>query len=430
MKIKYLIGGILLISSLPIMAKHGHQNHKNNEWQTISIAPQMEIIDDEGVSKTIAPACAFDSLPSPIDGSPLDNSFRFYFKEGKSKNVLVYFNGGGSCWNDATCVASLALASVEGNRPTYNPSVLEENSPIDAGGVFDDENRKNPFKNWSKVFIPYCTGDLHAGSNEVTYQDVDGSITGFAGAPVAVKHHGYDNAMAVREWMKNHFSGRKKKIKKLLVAGSSAGGYGATLNFPYIQAAFPKTKVALFADASASVVTEGFVNEVFSSQSKWNLQETLAPIFANDLSTFSASGLNIDLFERLSQHYPRNRFAQYSTELDFVQVLFFKVMDQNDLGNFNPFTWELGAPDYLYFAEWNARMTASFEYLSETTHNYQYYIGEGNVHTILTDDFATDDIPHPFYDERSAQNIKFSRWLAHFVYSGRIHDHSVQPDGE
>ena len=98
-----------------------------------------------------------------------------------------------TCWNDATCVASLALANVPDDRPTYNPSVLQENSPVDAGGVFDDDNRRNPFKDWSKVFIPYCTGDLHAGSSEVAYTDVDGSITGFPGAPVTVKHKGYDN---------------------------------------------------------------------------------------------------------------------------------------------------------------------------------------------------------------------------------------------
>ncbi|MFQ3198337.1 MAG: hypothetical protein ACI81A_002062 [Paraglaciecola sp.] len=245
------------------MAKnHDRGGHHDRGWQTIPVAPEMNIKDDEGMDKTINPACAFDTVLNPVDGTPVDNAFRFYFKEGKSRNVLVFFNGGGSCWNDATCVASLALANVPGNRPTYNPSVLLENSPVGAGGVFDDGNKDNPFKDWSKVFIAYCTGDIHAGSNEVAYIDVDGSITGYPGAPVMVKHRGFDNFMAVREWMKLQFSGKKEKVNKLLVTGSSAGGYGAILNFPYVQAAFPKTKVALLADASASVVTEGFINDV------------------------------------------------------------------------------------------------------------------------------------------------------------------------
>ncbi|MEI8650447.1 hypothetical protein P4S73_25335 [Paraglaciecola sp. Hal342] len=121
----------------------------------------MEIIDPSGQSKTITSSCAFDTVPNPLDGTPLDNSFQFYFKQGKSKNVLVYFNGGGSCWNDATCVASLALEAVEGDRPTYNPSILQENSPVDAGGVFDDSNRRNPFKDWSKSAYSL----LHGGSS-------------------------------------------------------------------------------------------------------------------------------------------------------------------------------------------------------------------------------------------------------------------------
>lgn len=418
MKSKYLFSVIVLLSSLPALAKQHHNHQDKNEWQTIPVASQMEIIDPSGQSKTITPSCAFDTVPNPLDGTPLDNSFQFYFKQGKSKNVLVYFNGGGSCWNDATCVASLALEAVEGDRPTYNPSILQENSPVDAGGVFDDSNRRNPFKDWSKVFIPYCTGDLHAGSSEVVYTDVDGSITGFPGAPVPVKHKGFDNFLAVQDWMKTHFKGRsrhKNAIDKMLVTGSSAGGYGATLNFPYLQDTFPRAKAMLFADASASIVSEGFVDDVFRSGSPWNFENTLPTIFRSGLGTYTAADLNVDLFQRLSYRYPRSRFAQYTTEFDGVQVLFNKVMDQIDQGNTNPFTWALQPSDYLYFADWNARMTASFGQIADTTRNYQYYIGEGSIHTILTDDFATEAQPHPFYDEQSAQGVRFTSWLNYFV---------------
>ncbi|MFQ3234549.1 MAG: hypothetical protein ACI9C4_000100 [Paraglaciecola sp.] len=427
MKIKYLVCALLLISSLPLMARdHNKGDHHNRGWQTIPVETEMHINDDEGMDKTINPACAFDTLVNPVDGTPVDNTFRFYYKEGKSDNVLVFFNGGGSCWNDATCVASLALANIPGNRPTYNPSVLQQNSPVGAGGVFDDDNDDNPFKDWNKVFIPYCTGDLHAGSNEVAYTDVDGTITGYPGAPVSVKHHGFDNFMAVREWMKQQFKGKKDKLEKLLVTGSSAGGYGAILNFPYVQSAFPKTKVSLLADASASVVTEGFINDVFTLDKNWNLDESLPPIFSDGLGIYSAAGLNVELFQRLTEAYPKNRFAQYTTAQDFVQVLFLKLMDQLDNGNTNPILWALNETDFLYFKQWNERMTASHDYLSETTDNYQYYIGAGNVHTILTDAFATPGIPHPFYDEQSAQGVKFSDWLARFANARKFRDKSVQ----
>lgn len=418
---------LVAVLSLNIVTAGAQGKTGSSEWQVIPVDAQMDITDDQGISKTINPGCAFDTVPNPVSGEPLDNAFHFYFKQGKSKNLLVYFNGGGACWNDATCVASLALAGVPAARPAYNPSILAENSPIDAGGIFNDNEKDNPFKDWSKVFIPYCTGDIHIGSVDTVYTDVDGSITGYPGAPLTVKHRGFDNFMAVREWLKQNLDGKKqKKINKLLVTGSSAGGYGATLNFPYLQAAFPKADSALFADASEAIVTQGFIDNVFDFDKVWNVEASLPLLFSEALTTYSALDFNSAIFTKLSEAYPQSRFAQYTTQFDWVQVQFLKMMDQNDLGNSNPFSWGLNESDYLYFAEWNARMEATLAFLSETTTNYQYYIGSGNIHTILTDAFATPEVPHPFYQEQSAANVKFTKWLKRFVKPGRFKAHSVK----
>jgi len=418
---------LVAVLSLNTVIAGAQGNTGPSEWQIIPVASQMEITDEQGISKTISPSCAFDTVPNPVTGEPVDNAFHFYFKQGKSKNLLVYFNGGGACWNDATCVASLALAGVPAARPAYNPSILADNSPLNAGGIFDDSEKDNPFRNWSKVFIPYCTGDIHVGSSDVAYVDVDGSITGYPGAPVTVKHRGFDNFMAVKAWLQQRFDDKKqKKVKKLLVTGSSAGGYGATLHFPYLQAAFPKADSALFADASEAVVTQGFIDSVFDFDKVWNVEAGLPLLFSEGLTTYSALDFNAVIFTKLSEAYPQSRFAQYTTQFDWVQVQFLKMMDQNDQGNSNPFTWGINEYDSLYFAEWNARMETSLTFLAETTDNYQYYIGRGNIHTILTDDFATADIPHPFYQEQSAANVKFTKWLKRFVKSGKFKAHSVK----
>ena len=226
-------------------------SNSESEWKIIPVKSTLTIKGNDGKLLKIEPACAFDTLINPANGSTIDNSFHFYFKPGKNDKLVVFFNGGGACWDDATCLTSLKV----GDRPTYNPSINQENSPIGAGGIFDDNNQENPFKEWSKVFIPYCTGDIHVGSKSVKYID-DGSITGYPGAPVEVKHHGFDNFLAVREWIKGQFpTERKNSLKKLVVTGSSAGGYGATLNFPYLQDVFPKTNAFLFSDASTAVLT-------------------------------------------------------------------------------------------------------------------------------------------------------------------------------
>jgi hypothetical protein len=39
-----------------------------------------------------------------------DASYQFWARKGKSRNLVVYFEGGGACWNDLTC-------SFPGDRP-------------------------------------------------------------------------------------------------------------------------------------------------------------------------------------------------------------------------------------------------------------------------------------------------------------------------
>lgn len=423
MKNSYLLSALILLS---IHTQSAQANGSTSDWQVIPVSPEMDIIDDNGNPQTINPACAFDYVANPSGGLPLDNSFHFYFKQGKSQNLVVYFNGGGACWDDATCVASLGLANVPGGRAAYNPSILQQNSPQAAGGIFDESNNKNPFKNWSKVFIPYCSGDIHLGSSEVAYSDVDGSITGYPGAPVVVKHHGFDNFMAVREWLKNNFAAEQDKVEKLLVTGSSAGGYGATLNFPYLQSVFPESQTSVFADASEAIVTAGFIDNVFSFGHNWNLEQTLAPLFRDILGAYTADGFNVQIFSLVTGAYPNNRFAQYTTAYDAVQVQFLKIMDQLEQGNTNPYTWGLTEADFLYFYEWNYRMESSLDYLANTTDNYQYYIGAGNVHTVLTDAFATESAPHPFYDESSANGVQFTKWLKRFAKSDVFYQENVK----
>lgn len=427
-----VIASLLILSTQTALAK---KDSHQADWQVIPVNPQMQVTDDNGNIKNINPACAFDTLVNPATGESVNNSFRFYFKQGKSKNLLVYFNGGGACWDDATCIASLAPSTLPGARPSYNPSINEANSPEDAGGIFDDNNERNPFKDWSKVFIPYCSGDIHIGTGEKLYSDVDGSVTGFPGAPVLVKHHGFDNFLAVREWLKQnlvskkHHSSKKrnKKIEKLLVTGSSAGGYGATLNFPYLQSTFPEAEAFMLADGSQAVVTDGFIEDAFSFDNAWNIEDALAPIFLGTLGAYNFDQFNAQVYDIITTAYPNSRFAQYTTANDLVQVQFLKIMDQLDQVNYEPDTWLLSLPeDGIYFAEWNFRMESSVDFIAANTQNYQYYIGAGTVHTILTDAFATELIPHPFYDERSAGNLRFTEWLENFVDSMNFPDQSVK----
>ncbi len=403
---------------------------QNNDepWQKIDVANEMTISDKFAGDRTIHPACAFSYT------SPAQSNFHFYFKPGKKDRLLVFFNEGGACWDDKTCVSSLKL----GSRPTYNPILDSEyNLPEKAGGLFDTNNAQNPFKDWSMVFIPYCTGDVHIGSKDQVYADVDGVLTGQVNAPVLVQHRGFDNMMAVREWIKNESDGKKRKIvisngngskskksvskqlnkktkvEQLLVTGSSAGSYGAKLNFPYLRSLFPtKTRTYLLADSGTAVMDQRFVDKVLVEGGSWNAENTWpkqVPGF-EQFGNFNATNFNVKVIQDLANAYPKTRIAEYTRAWDAVQVLFYSVMKSSGDSNVAGLPWtEIPAAEsFLY---WNNQTVANLNQIDSA--NFRYYIGKGIEHIALTNEFSVEK--NAFYAESSAQNLLFTDWLKQFT---------------
>lgn len=378
-------------------------------WQKIEVsnAPTV-VMDDDGQSKSIKPGCAFSYLPDEA-GVP-NQPFYFYFREGVEKDkTLIYFNGGGACWNDATCLTSL----VAGDRPVYNPAIEQENSPAAVGGIMDLTREDNPVRDWNIVFIPYCTGDVHIGSRDTLYSDPLGLVN--SGSPVIVQHRGFDNFMAVREWIRHSFD--RKHTKHVMVAGSSAGSYGALLHFPRLHSLFPKkAKISFLADAGAGVFTQGFIDLVFAPDGPWGVENTLTSVTPSidQLSSFNAEVFYQEILTGMADHFHKSQFAQYTTAWDGVQVLFLNIMQQTDAGLVNPYEWSNISP--AVWLEWHIRMRESFGTMA-MNRNFNHYIGAGVFHTGLIDLFKP--MPDHFYLENSAGNIFLTDWVEHLNTNGR-----------
>ncbi len=97
--------------------------------------------------------------------------------------------------------------------------------------------------------MPYCTGDVHSGSNTAHYTDPD------TGERYTIEHRGADNFRVVLNWLKDNFA----QPGQILVAGSSAGAYGASTHYPRIRAAFPRGRALMFGDAGQGVMTQSFL---------------------------------------------------------------------------------------------------------------------------------------------------------------------------
>src|SRR5262245_23587859 len=128
--------------------------------------------------RSSAPAAGNDwqRMPGGDGTSCSDGSaYSFFVHQGDRRNLLIYFQGGGACWNDATCNPRLGL---------FRPN-LKQVDPVNERGIFDFANAENPFRDYFVVFVPYCTGDVHLGNRTAKYLPEKPEL----------HHRGFNNAM-------------------------------------------------------------------------------------------------------------------------------------------------------------------------------------------------------------------------------------------
>jgi hypothetical protein len=161
-----------------------------------------------------------------------------------SKTVVMY-EGGGACWEQATCAntggVKLAAVNPDGIPTNY---MSDWNRQAHWGLVTPFTARIDPLtsvqtQSWNIVYVPYCTGDVHTGNKITVYSDSDPAN------PLAWYHRGAINAKAVTAWMAANMS----KPEQLLLTGFSAGGVGSTANYPQMRTGLNPKKSALLADS-------------------------------------------------------------------------------------------------------------------------------------------------------------------------------------
>ena len=276
--------------------------------------------------------------------------YSFFYKRGSGGDVnklLVYYQGGGACWDSLTC-----------SQPVYDPDVTASDNPANATtGFADPNNPSNPFRNWSSVFIAYCTGDVHWGNK------TDGGI----------QHKGFINAKVVEKFAREHFV----NPSEVFVTGSSAGAYGAILHGIYLHEVYLASTFNVMGDAGAGVITPEFRQ---TQENAWGIQANLPTyIGIGDPTQLTIA----DLYDDAAIYYgttgvhhfaPRgSRFGQYSTAHDDVQTLFYNIM-VNGILDFG--SW------WHSTCDWTRQALQLAADASSAAPNYKYYVGPGSRHTM------------------------------------------------
>ncbi len=350
-------------------------------WVRVDLAGPIEYKLPTGEVRTLEPSCSGGPRMNDdgdLVAAPLP--YAFFVQHGRRDRLLIGMDGGGACWNALTCIGSALLGS-----PTYSQFVDETTTSLaQSGGLFDTGNPDNPYADYTKIFVPYCSADVHWGSKDTTYAlDLGGGVV----LPWTIRHRGADNFLAVLAWMRGGGLGEgplRPPVRELSIIGASAGGYGTNIAFAYVADLYPRARLTLISDAAIGVQTEGFVREAFfdpdaPGTESWGVSANLptwipgfdATLLANAVAT--PNGLLPAAFASLSAYRPDARFASLTSHLDAVQIAFFALMRGD------PFN------DPAVAAAWYAGM-AQITAATAALPNYRFNIDAGTYHTAVATD--------------------------------------------
>lgn len=178
----------------------------------------------------------------------------------------------------------------------------------------------NPVKDWSFVYIPYCTGDIHAGGNPA------GSL---ADAGVSGTQHfvGYLNVGLDLQRIVPTFP----NLSQILLTGISAGGFGAAANYIQVSRAFASTPVTLLDDSGPAMESPYFPTCLATQTTNlWGLDQTVLADCGSDCS--NPSTVFLDYAVHLGSTYPDCKLALIESTADMVITEFFGF-GQNNCAN-------------------------------------------------------------------------------------------------
>lgn len=291
------------------------------------------------------------------DGSP----FSYWVHKANPAKVMLFFQGGGACFSAETCDPAQGRYK-KAIGPDEDPSKLSE-------GIFDLSNPDNPLADYSLVFVPYCTGDVHIGDSDHDY-----------GNGLTIHHRGFVNGSAALDTLVAEFP----NAEHLVVAGESAGSVATPLFAGLATDRLPKASITVLADGSGAYPDVPAVNATIGAIwgtanviPDWPVNKGMVP------ADYSIPGL----FVQSGKHAPRIIFGRYDYAFDQTQEFFASIAG-------------FGADQLVQMIDQNE---AQIEGKGVTIHSYT---ASGDEHTILH--------TNEFY-KQTVNGTKLVDWVAALI---------------
>lgn len=234
--------------------------------------------------------------------------FGFWTRLLSRRRLLIYFEGGGGCFSYRTCARGSTWFDA-----VVNGMDDPQRRPV---GIFDLADRRDPFRGWSIVFIPSCTGDVFIGSTDHTYRQGDKQVT--------IRHRGWFNAEAAVHWAFRHVP----DAERVFLAGSSAGSVGSAFHAPEVIDHYGDGTTSQLGDSLA------FVSRRPMSLTEWHGLDHLPSWMRGQPDVRPGRFRMVAFLAHLIRHYPKATFARFDFRADFVQERFYAA-DGGDPGDFS-----------------------------------------------------------------------------------------------
>jgi pectinacetylesterase len=284
-------------------------------------------------------------------------------------DVVVFLQGGGACWDFFTCGGAPTFVPKTAATGPFGPAEFEADIyqayPL---SWIRRENLPQSLAGATIVFVPYCTGDVHAGDAVTTYS--------FPGAqPITWHHAGHANVLAFLKRLGATFPAPRK----LVVAGSSAGGFGALANYPAFRWYWPDAVSYLVDDSGPPLAGAAIPASTRAAwYASWDMGASL-DAFCPSCQTDFSQGLRA-----LAARYPQDRIALLSHLQDLTIREFFGTFTITP-----PYLVPMSAPDFEA-----ALRALGTDAMDPATSNAKYFFTAGAEHPTLLDPTAID-LPVP-----------------------------------
>jgi hypothetical protein len=285
----------------------------------------------------------------------------------------VFLQGGGACWDWVTCGGAAPLVDLIAATGPFGPTEFARDvwARYPASWL-RRENLPATLREATVVFVPYCTGDVHAGDRTTTYQPPFGGLPGDA---VTWHHAGRTNVLAFLRRLGPTFPAPRR----LVVAGSSAGGFGTLASYVAFRTRWPAAKAYLVDDSGPPLAGDAIPASTRAGwYASWDLGAALDPF---------CPGCRQDLSQALREllrRYPSDRMALVSHLADAVVRGFFGTVSLSQLPTFGP----------MPAARFEAELRKLGTTILDPSPNGRYFFTVGDGHPTL-DDPGREATPAP-----------------------------------